>query len=162
MAPNLLFSVFSPFLSLSYAGFILSVWISVLFPPPLFSLSAYFSSRSPRRPTTPRFFPLRLLTQLLITKHTGAISADLQPTPVPLSIHPLPSVPISPSLPSFFSPLLVKSRFVRDPLGEQRQRAAAALRKVTVMYGPRRCRQGQACLNGDALNAHTAKSITAF
>lgn len=50
----------------------------------------------------PPSLPLRLLTLLLITKHTGAISADLQPTPVPLSIHPLPSVTISPSLPSVF------------------------------------------------------------
>lgn len=46
--------------------------------------------------------PLRLLTLLLITKHTGAINADLQQTPVPLSIHSLlPSAAISPSLPSF-------------------------------------------------------------
>lgn len=30
------------------------------------------------------------------------------------------------------------------------------------MYGPRHRRQGQPCLNGDALNAHRAKSIKAF
>jgi len=136
------FSAFSFFLS--YSGFILSVW-------PVFS----------RPVVSPPPFPsLHLLTLLLITKRAGAISEDLHLTPVPLSIHPLPSVAISPSLlPSLF---LVKSRFVWDTLGEQRQQAAAVLRKVTVMYGLQRCHQGQACLGADTLNTHAASSIVSF
>lgn len=150
MAPNVFFSFVLFLFSGARAVFLLSGYRSSLL-----SLLAHHL-------TPPPFLTLRFLTLLLIRKHTGAISADLQPTPAPWSIHPLPRVAISPSLPSFSLCCWSKVALCWAPLGEQRQRAAAVLKKVTVMYGHRRCRRGRARLNGHALNTHTGKSITAF
>lgn len=134
--------------SLSVSGSIHSVCISVLF------LSPFLSRPVSLCPSPP-------LTLLLITKHTGAISTDLKPTHAPLSIHPRPTVLSLHLCPRSLS-VAGQKLLCAAPVRRTKAAGCSGAQKGHSDVRPLALPQGQDCLNGDALNAHWAKSIKAF